>query len=109
MPRRERIGGGGGQNSAPRRDWITISAALATAAIGLASLLVSRDASKRASDARLETGSLTTNAHGPGCVERWEPWQSRISPSTAYVGVKRRVRFTEPFAGTPQVMSAFQL
>lgn len=52
---------------------------------------------------------MISNTSGSDCGLRWEPWQHNVSRITAYIGVKRRIKFRSAFQNPPKVISNLKL
>lgn len=58
---------------------------------------------------RVEIASTTTNLNSENSTEVWQPWFHQVSERTAYIGLKRSVRFSKPFSHIPKVTSSLSL
>jgi len=88
-------------------EFVKVTGLFLTAALGVASLVISRNAANRADAAsHVELGGLTSNSED--YENPWKVWYAPITDRTVVVGLQRWVSFRPQFQNVPEVVTAFR-
>lgn len=99
----------GGKHAWSVADKLTAASILATFVVSILSLALSnrtRGAVSDVRESRVEIDSLPSNSNAGDLGNPWTSWEEPVSPTTLYIGIKRRVEFKREFAAPPRVSTA---